>query len=120
MIVSKAIFCMNKLFTLLKNPQKKDFTLYFCPSLGCSTSSISVKLIHVNTYLVGRLEIEVGQEEIEMELVTASVTDTKEKPLHRQIRRIWKYKLLYVLLIPAFLWVLIFDYLPLYGVSIAT
>jgi putative aldouronate transport system permease protein len=36
-----------------------------------------------------------------MELVTASVTDTKEKPLHRQIRRIWKYKLLYVLLIPA-------------------
>jgi putative aldouronate transport system permease protein len=69
--------------------------------------------------LVGRLEIEVGQEEIEMELVTASVTDSKEKPLHRQIRRIWKYKLLYVLLIPAFLWVLIFDYLPLYGVSIA-
>ncbi|MZQ86934.1 ABC transporter permease subunit [Paenibacillus sp. 5J-6] len=54
-----------------------------------------------------------------MELMTASMTNTKEKPLHRQIRRIWKYKLLYVLLVPAFLWVLLFDYLPLYGVSIA-
>jgi putative aldouronate transport system permease protein len=54
-----------------------------------------------------------------MELMTASMTSTKEKPLHRQIRRIWKYKLLYVLLVPAFLWVLLFDYLPLYGVSIA-
>ncbi|MDU0200610.1 ABC transporter permease [Paenibacillus sp. MAH-36] len=54
-----------------------------------------------------------------MELVTARITNEKEKPLHRQIRRIWKYKLLYVLLVPAFLWVLIFDYLPLYGVSIA-
>ncbi|BFT72064.1 ABC transporter permease [Paenibacillus sp. P36] len=54
-----------------------------------------------------------------MELVTARITDAKEKPLHKQIRRIWKYKLLYVLLVPAFLWVLIFDYLPLYGVSIA-
>lgn len=34
-------------------------------------------------------------------------------------RRIWKYKLLYVLLIPAFAWVFLFDYLPLYGISIA-
>ncbi|SFA81146.1 putative aldouronate transport system permease protein [Cohnella sp. OV330] len=36
-----------------------------------------------------------------------------------RFRRIWKFKLLYVLLLPALLWVLVFDYLPLYGVSIA-
>ncbi|MCY9669671.1 ABC transporter permease subunit [Paenibacillus alginolyticus] len=54
-----------------------------------------------------------------MELVTAKITDAKETPLHRQIRRIWKYKLLYVLLVPALAWVFIFDYLPLYGITIA-
>ncbi|GGG61202.1 ABC transporter permease [Paenibacillus radicis (ex Gao et al. 2016)] len=49
---------------------------------------------------------------------------TKAKPAVRGgvnllARRVWKYKLLYVLLIPAVLWVLLFDYLPLYGISIA-
>jgi len=34
-------------------------------------------------------------------------------------KRIWKYKLLYALLLPAFVWVFIFDYLPLNGIRIA-
>jgi putative aldouronate transport system permease protein len=35
------------------------------------------------------------------------------------IRRIWKFKLMYMLLLPAFVWVFIFDYLPIYGISVA-
>ncbi|NOU85666.1 ABC transporter permease subunit [Paenibacillus sp. LMG 31460] len=54
-----------------------------------------------------------------MEMVTAKITETKEKPLMKYARRLWKYRLLYVLLMPAVVWVLIFDYLPLYGISIA-
>ncbi|MFD0693900.1 ABC transporter permease [Paenibacillus sp. GCM10027628] len=54
-----------------------------------------------------------------MELVTAKITESRETPLMRQIRRIWKYKLLYALLLPAIVWVFVFDYLPLYGISIA-
>lgn len=55
-----------------------------------------------------------------MELATAVTAKKKgEAPLKRQLRRIWKFKLLYILLLPAFVWVFIFDYLPLYGISIA-
>jgi putative aldouronate transport system permease protein len=54
-----------------------------------------------------------------MELVTAKIAEERETPFRRQLRRIWKYKLLYILLLPAFVWVFIFDYLPLYGISIA-
>ncbi|GIO15701.1 protein LplB [Cohnella xylanilytica] len=54
-----------------------------------------------------------------MELVTARVSDTRETPLKRQTRRIWRYKWLYAMLLPALAWVLLFDYLPLYGISIA-
>ncbi|NOU71057.1 ABC transporter permease subunit [Paenibacillus sp. LMG 31458] len=54
-----------------------------------------------------------------MEMVTAKITETKEKPLLKHTRRLWKYRLLYILLMPAVVWVLIFDYLPLYGISIA-
>ncbi|WP_010499483.1 ABC transporter permease [Paenibacillus elgii] len=54
-----------------------------------------------------------------MERATAKLTATKETPLLRQMRRIWKYRLLYALLLPAFIWVFLFDYLPLYGISIA-
>jgi len=42
-----------------------------------------------------------------------------EKTFARRLHRISRYKLLYVLLLPAFIWVLLFDYLPLYGISIA-
>lgn len=54
-----------------------------------------------------------------MELVTARIAEQREPLLKRQLRRIWKYKLLYILLLPALLWVIVFDYLPLYGISIA-
>ncbi|OCT17242.1 protein lplB [Paenibacillus pectinilyticus] len=54
-----------------------------------------------------------------MEMVTAKITEINKKPLLKRTRRLWKYKLLYVLLLPAIAWVLIFDYLPLYGISIA-
>ncbi|KEQ24940.1 ABC transporter permease [Paenibacillus tyrfis] len=54
-----------------------------------------------------------------MERATAKLTAAKETPLLRQMRRIWKYRLLYALLLPAFIWVFLFDYLPLYGISIA-
>jgi putative aldouronate transport system permease protein len=55
-----------------------------------------------------------------MELATAVTAKKKgEAPLKRQLIRIWKFKLLYILLLPAFVWVFIFDYLPLYGISIA-
>jgi putative aldouronate transport system permease protein len=35
------------------------------------------------------------------------------------LRRAWKFKMLYLLLLPAFVWVLIFDYLPVCGISVA-
>jgi putative aldouronate transport system permease protein len=54
-----------------------------------------------------------------MELATTRVAKERETPLSRQLRRIWKYKLLYILLLPAFVWVFIFDYLPLNGIRIA-
>ncbi|NOV02297.1 ABC transporter permease [Paenibacillus planticolens] len=54
-----------------------------------------------------------------MEPIAAKITTAKQTSLSRQIRRIWTYKLLYVLLLPALVWVFIFDYLPLYGISIA-
>ncbi|UKS27105.1 ABC transporter permease subunit [Paenibacillus sp. HWE-109] len=54
-----------------------------------------------------------------MEPATAKIIPNKEISLARQIRRIWTYKLIYVLLLPALAWVFIFDYLPLYGISIA-
>ncbi|MBB6730091.1 ABC transporter permease [Cohnella zeiphila] len=54
-----------------------------------------------------------------MELVTAGRADIREKPQRRLLRRVWKYKWLYALLIPALAWAVLFDYLPLYGVSIA-
>jgi len=54
-----------------------------------------------------------------MELATAVAAKKTEKPLKRQLKRFWRFKLLYILLLPAFVWVLIFDYLPLYGISIA-
>jgi len=55
-----------------------------------------------------------------MELATGRrIVEGRVPLLRRQLRRIWKYKLLYVLLLPAFVWVFIFDYLPLYGIGIA-
>jgi putative aldouronate transport system permease protein len=54
-----------------------------------------------------------------MELVAARIAEERETSRRKQLRRIWKYKLLYILLLPAFVWVFIFDYLPLYGISIA-
>ncbi|WP_245954652.1 ABC transporter permease [Paenibacillus flagellatus] len=33
--------------------------------------------------------------------------------------RIWKFRLLYLMLLPAAVWVFVFDYLPIYGVSVA-
>jgi putative aldouronate transport system permease protein len=42
-----------------------------------------------------------------------------ESGLKKVLDRIWKYKLLYLLLLPAFLWVFIFDYLPVFGISVA-
>lgn len=37
----------------------------------------------------------------------------------RVLHRLWKYKLMYLLLLPACIWVFIFDYLPVYGISVA-
>ncbi|NQX59902.1 ABC transporter permease [Paenibacillus qinlingensis] len=54
-----------------------------------------------------------------MELVTARIAETKKTMLRKRLKRILKFKLLYILLLPAFGWVFIFDYLPLYGISIA-
>jgi len=34
-------------------------------------------------------------------------------------QRVWKFRLLYMMLLPAAVWVFVFDYLPIYGVSIA-
>lgn len=33
--------------------------------------------------------------------------------------RLWKFRLLYLMLLPAAVWVFVFDYLPIYGVSVA-
>lgn len=54
-----------------------------------------------------------------MELVTARIAETRKMMLRKRLKRILKFKLLYILLLPAFVWVFIFDYLPLYGISIA-
>ncbi|TVY01227.1 ABC transporter permease [Cohnella terricola] len=54
-----------------------------------------------------------------MELIVGKKKSERETMPGRTMRRIWKFKLLYVLLLPAFLWVFLFDYLPLYGISIA-
>lgn len=54
-----------------------------------------------------------------MELVTAGTADERKTTPRSRLRRLWKYKLLYLLLMPAFIWVFLFDYLPLYGISIA-
>ncbi|MGG1516686.1 ABC transporter permease subunit [Paenibacillus oryzisoli] len=54
-----------------------------------------------------------------MELVTARLAEREETRLRKGLRRVWKFKLLYLLLLPALVWVIIFDYLPLYGISIA-
>lgn len=49
-------------------------------------------------------------------LVSAAQTGKRWQPA---LRRIWKFKLMYMLLLPAFVWVFIFDYLPVYGISVA-
>jgi len=54
-----------------------------------------------------------------MELVTGGLAAKTEKPYARLLRRVWKYKWLYVMLLPALAWAILFDYLPLYGISIA-
>lgn len=54
-----------------------------------------------------------------MGLATAVPAKKAEKPRKRGLNQIWRFKLLYLLLLPAFVWVLLFDYLPLYGISIA-
>ncbi|WP_079908726.1 sugar ABC transporter permease [Paenibacillus sp. 32352] len=54
-----------------------------------------------------------------MELVTAGTAVEKKTTPRSRLGRLWKYKLLYLLLMPAFIWVFLFDYLPLYGISIA-
>ncbi|WP_409340718.1 ABC transporter permease [Paenibacillus sp. MBLB4367] len=54
-----------------------------------------------------------------MNVATARITEARETPRRKLARKIWKYKLLYMLLLPAFAWVFIFDYMPLYGISIA-
>ncbi|WP_238323027.1 ABC transporter permease [Gorillibacterium massiliense] len=36
-----------------------------------------------------------------------------------RLRRIWKFRLLYLMLLPAAIWVILFDYMPIYGVSVA-
>lgn len=54
-----------------------------------------------------------------MESAAAKKTKTRAPLLRGKPRQIWKYKLLYVLLLPAFAWVFIFDYLPLNGIRIA-
>jgi putative aldouronate transport system permease protein len=54
-----------------------------------------------------------------MELATAKTTKRSMPLLRWKPKQIWKYKLLYILLLPAFVWVFIFDYLPLNGIRIA-
>jgi ABC-type polysaccharide transport system permease subunit len=57
-------------------------------------------------------------EELRMEMATVKAVKETALP-YRRLKRIWKYKLLYVLLLPACTWVFIFDYLPLHGIRIA-
>ncbi len=54
-----------------------------------------------------------------MEIGRTRTIDPNRLTLQGQWRRIWRFKLLYMLLLPAFVWVLIFDYFPIYGISIA-
>lgn len=54
-----------------------------------------------------------------MELVAAGKAGIREKPQRRLLRRVWRYKWLYVMLLPALAWAICFEYLPLYGISIA-
>lgn len=57
-----------------------------------------------------------------MKQAVVKIEEQREMPPTRRgerLKKIWKYKLLYLLLIPAFVWVLVFEYLPLYGISIA-
>lgn len=54
-----------------------------------------------------------------MEFVTETITADVKRSQARLLRRMWKYKWLYALLVPALAWVILFDYLPLYGISIA-
>ncbi|RKP52944.1 sugar ABC transporter permease [Cohnella endophytica] len=54
-----------------------------------------------------------------MELVAAKKTKERAPMPRWKLKQIWKYKLLYILLLPAFVWVFIFDYLPLNGIRIA-
>lgn len=54
-----------------------------------------------------------------MSLTTARSNVQRDTTSGKRLRRIWKFKLLYLLLIPAAVWVFLFDYLPLYGISIA-
>ncbi len=54
-----------------------------------------------------------------MGMETTRIAERVEPQSRWEFRRVWKYKLLYILLLPAFAWVFVFDYLPLKGISIA-
>lgn len=44
---------------------------------------------------------------------------SKEKPKRRLFHEIWHYRWMYVFLLPAVIWYILFAYLPIYGVTIA-
>ncbi|MFD0713119.1 ABC transporter permease [Paenibacillus sp. GCM10027626] len=54
-----------------------------------------------------------------MELANAVPAKKSEKSFKGRLGKIWRFKLLYLLLLPALIWVILFDYLPLYGITIA-
>ncbi|WP_284645082.1 ABC transporter permease [Paenibacillus silviterrae] len=58
--------------------------------------------------------------EMEMKDSSPARTAARLKPRTRSgLRQLWKFRLLYALLLPAFAWVFLFDYLPIYGIGIA-
>ncbi|MFC5699800.1 ABC transporter permease [Cohnella faecalis] len=56
---------------------------------------------------------------MEIEIARAPIESPRRLARRRLLRRIWRYKMLYLLLLPAFIWVVLFDYLPIYGISVA-
>ena len=52
---------------------------------------------------------------------TSSKIQIKEKSINKQslLKKMWKYRQVYLLFMPALIYVLIFDYAPMYGIQIA-
>jgi putative aldouronate transport system permease protein len=54
-----------------------------------------------------------------MEVATVKIAKERRLAQGKTFARVWRFRWLYVLLLPALAWAALFDYLPLYGISIA-